>query len=260
LSVAAWVALAPCLDARIGERQGQIEDRLLADGTAQRLQASDALTLEAGANGAGRGAGRGRGAGYGRGLAPDAGSPRVSGFDISTIDNLLWRAIGQNPPAPDSNGVKKRPPDFPEYIYFKTDDGTPAAKKLQSTDTITGWEMRVYLYKQLSVLEIYRRIGAPLQDSDIASLLSANRGDTAWSHSGTSASGAAPTDNTDSASFIGYEYQRNDGLVRAHQVGNDLVIFSTEFDRKLLEVSAAVSKANAEKGSGPATAPTTHGF
>ncbi len=273
-SVLAFALLAVPLAARIGERQGQIEDRLLADGTAQRLQPSEAQDLEAairlppanstttstttpGGRRGGRG-GRGfGGGGFGPGGQGDNGGGGGS-FDVAVIDKVLWEAIGQSMPDPDSRGVRKRPPDFPEYIYFKTDDGSKAAPKIQNPAGITGWELKVYLYKQYSGLEVYHRLGTDLTDAEVAAILNANRGDTNWNRG----SGTTSADDSN-ASFIGFQYERADGQVRATRVGNDLVLFSTDLDRSLVKVREAVAKAAldaANAGGTNGSGNTTRGF
>lgn len=268
LGTLAWAWVTAPLSARIGERQGQVEDRMLADGTAQRMQPQDLValneSLRASANAANGSGGTGRRGGRGGNPAGPRNGGSGGGFDITSIDAMLWQSLGQTLPEPDSNGQRKRPPEFPEYVYFKTDDGTNAGKKLQA-DNITGWELRIYLYKQLSGLEVYHRIGAQLSDPEVTAILSANRGNTSWLRSGAQASAVAlPGDDTGGASYIGFEYERADGQVRALRVGNDLVIFSTELDKNLIKVRDAVNKAAADAKStsatGPSLANSTRGF
>jgi hypothetical protein len=270
LSALAWAGVTVPLQGRIGERQGQIEDRLLADDSAQRMRNADLVALNealratsepAAGSGSGR---RGRGFGGGGPRFGGGGGGNGGGFDVTIIDTLLWQSLGQTLPEADENGVRKRPPEFPEYIYFKTDDGTSAAKKLQSTGAITGWELRVYLYKQLSGLEIYHRVGATLSDAEVAAILNANRGNTTWNRGSTQASTVSLSgDSSGSTSFIGYEYERADGQVRAHRVGNDLVLFSTELDKNLIKVRDAVAQAIVDPKSaagGGSLANSTRGF
>ncbi len=249
LTALVWAAASVQLTGRVGETQQQLEGHLLADGAAQRMSPADAAAL----HGAGR-------RGFGRGFPP-ATHTSGGGFDIvSSIDSLLWQAIGQSPPAPDSNGVQRQPPDFNEYIYFKTDDGSPVGKKLDDPSSITGWELRVYHYKQLSALEIYHRHGAGLLDPEIEALLGANRGNSSWARKhGDSSRTLLLSDDSGDASFIGYDYERGDGQARALRVDNDLVIFSTDFDKKLLEVKKGLAKT--PDGRIPNSALTsTHGF
>jgi len=269
LSLALLNLAAPSLSARIGESQPQIEERLFADGTAQRLQPADVAALTAslrneaisaaasGSAGTGR-RGFGRNPGLTRSFYPGARLEN-QGFDISIVDKLLWQAIGQTQPAPDSNGSIKRPPDFPEYIYFKTDDGTPAAKKLALTSNLTGWELRVYMYKQYSGLEIYHRVGVPLSNAQVEAILSVNQGTSYWTRSTGQADAVVLEGDMGNASFLGYDFQRADGQVRAKRVDNDLVLFGTVLDDKLLEIKAALAKAGDGKDSN-ASAASVHGF
>lgn len=255
LSVLAWAVVTLPLAGRVGERQAQIEDRMLADGTAVRMQNSDvaavAAALRAASAGTAGTGGTGRRGGRGGGGPQRGGADYSGGFDIANIDTLLWQSIGQNLPEPDSNGVRRRPPEFPEYIYFKTDDGSDAAKKIKNPpDNLSGWELHVYLYKQLSGLEVYHRVGAPLTDAEISAILSANRANASWTRNGQNTTVELPGDDTGGASFIGFEFERTDGLVRAAKVGNDLIIFSTELDKALMKVRDALSRAAAE-GKGP---------
>ncbi len=235
LYAAATLALVAPLSARVGETITQIETRLLADGSAVRVQPGDLASLTPARMG-----GRGRYFGGGGSGAPRQ-NPESDGFDITTIDRVLWQAIGQTLPDPDANGVRKRPPDFPETLYFKTDDGSSAALRLKNGDLGTGWEMRVYLYKGVSSLEVYHRIGANLTDAEINALLNSNKGNVAWTQNSGQANSGTGQDASDS--FLGYDYERADGALRALHLGNDLVIFSAEMDRTLIKIRDAASKA-----------------
>jgi len=233
LGALAWAAMSVPLIGRVGESQQQLEGHLLADGSAQRLSPTDLAALNGG--------GSRHSSSHG-----STASLRIGGGGLDIIygiDDLFWQSAGQSAPAPDSSGVPKRPPDFPEYDYFKTDDGSPAVKKMGNPASATGWELYVYDYKQVSVLEIYHRLGASLEDAEVEALLNVNHGSSTWTrnHVDSSRTALLDSDSTD-ASFIGYDYERVDGLLRAKRVGNDLVFFSVEFDKKLIEMKKSLSK------------------
>jgi len=140
------LAIGPASFARIGETQPQIEKRLLADNTAIRIMSPVSALSQVDLRRRSMRAGSG-----------GAGAKNSDGFDITPINALFWFAAGQPVPLPNAAGVIPNPPDFSEYIYFKTDDGSSAKDKLQDPTKATGWELHVFLYKQVSVLEIYRR-------------------------------------------------------------------------------------------------------
>jgi hypothetical protein len=249
----AWLLLAAPTQARLDDTQEMLEARLLSDRTAKRIQLNDVETLAA----------------LGDSQIPLSLLPghdlireamqkgQTESFSTDSIDQLLWDASGEAMPAPTPTVPIPRPPDFPEYIYFKTDDGTPAEPKLKSIagnngqrgyappPAITGWELRVYVYKNVSVMEIYHRVGASLTDDEIAQVLAANQGTATWNHSGMAPSADFSNITSPPSTFIGYEYERSDGQLRATHKGSDLAIFNAGLDRRLVQLKISFDQSHA---------------
>jgi len=229
-----WLSLGSVSFGRIGETQPQIEKRLLADNTAIRIMTPVNMLSQVDL--------RRRSI---RASTGGAGARNADGFDITPINELFWFAAGQPVALPNAAGVTPSPPDFFEYIYFKTDDGTAAKDKLQDPTKAVGWELHVYLYKQVSVLEVYRRIGSKIQDAEVNALLEANRGTSSWTHDSQNPAGDDTSVDLDdpAVSYIGYSARRADKEVCNAQFGNDVVFFSSSLDKRLFELRRQQLKA-----------------
>lgn len=247
----AFLAMGTCLGlgtavfGRVGETQPQIEDRLLANPSAMKLGEAWTILdkyLPEDENGGGqRNGARGR-------TGSETGLIVIrDGFDFQVVDDLVREAAGLDPATPNSEGIFHSD-EFPMHNYLKTDDGTPAQRAYQNKGEMTGWELQVYMYKGVSVLEVYRRIHKPLADTEISLILEANRGPSKWKEEN-----AEPSTSGQGGSFLGYDYVREDGMERALKVGSDLVIFSAGLDKRLVDlVDKARSLQNAStKGTAP---------
>jgi len=254
LAMGAWLGLGASAWARIGETQPELEARVLQSGrTAVALDSGSPLVYPNGdnssnnqENGGGRGPGRNGG---GSGATP------IQGFDFAIIDDLELTAAGfpiPVPPALPAVGSK-----FDGYFYFKTDDGTPAQSRLnQGGNRPRGWVLTAYFYEGVSVLEIYRRIGPPLQDSEINQLLELNHGTSTWKH----ADIKPATETEDTGSFLGYQYQRADDQIRGLKVNNDLVLFSAGLDKQMLDLMKKSEKMQATGKAAEAASSSVKGF
>jgi hypothetical protein len=225
MGLGGWLGLVTPAAGRIGESQPQIEDRLTSTAS-QKL--SGPLTqvgqAEEGYQGGGR---RGRGQGQQAQLitVPE-------GFDFQLVEDLVIAASGATTPETSGKTSARKSGDFNAHYYFKTDDGSSAQTRLNAGPPLMGWEYQVYLYKGVSVLEIYRRLGQELTDPEIALLLELNHGKSTWQH----ASMGASTLDQKTDSFLGYDYTRADGAVRGLRKGNDLVLFDAGLDKRLLDM------------------------
>jgi hypothetical protein len=226
MGLGGWLGLVTPAAGRIGESQPAIEDRLTSPAS-QKL--SEPLTQvgspdTGGYQGGGR---RGRGQGQQSQLisVPE-------GFDFQIVEDLVIAASGAPAPETPGRGGARKSGDFNPHYYFKTDDGSSAQTRLNGPPPLTGWEYQVYLYKGVSVLEIYRRLGQDLTDPEIDLLLELNHGKSTWQH----ASMGASTLDQKTDSFLGYDYTRADGEVRGMRKGNDLVLFSAGLDKRLLDM------------------------
>ncbi len=242
--MALWLAAAGRASGRVGETQPELEAHLLGNASAKKL--GEPLTVlqkyQTGGGGQGQGYGGRGGGGGGSGLIYV-----MEGFDFQLIDNLMHQAAGEEPAAPDARGVFPST-EFILHNYFKSDDGSSAEVDLQRSHyALAGWELLVYFYKGVSVLEIYRRIHKPLEDGEITLILTANQGKSKWEN----ASVPAATWEQKGDSFLGYDYARDDGMVRALKKGNDLVLFSAGMDKELvglMDKAKAVSASTTKSG------------
>jgi len=111
------------------------------------------------------------------------------------------------------------PPDTREGIYWKS-----ALASQLSNDN--GWKVHVFYAGGRSILEAYRRVGEGLNEFEVRALLAVNRGNSSWKKTAAEGGGI---------NGIGYDYELEDGSLRAKQQGNWLMIFSTRLDNYVVE-------------------------
>lgn len=111
------------------------------------------------------------------------------------------------------------PADTKEGVYWKS----ALANQLSSEN---GWKVHVFYLAGRSVLEAYRREGQGLNEFEVRALLAANRGASSWKRLSSEGGGV---------NGIGYDYELEDGSMRAKQQGNWLMIFSTRLDTYVVE-------------------------
>lgn len=117
------------------------------------------------------------------------------------------------------NDAKKFFPDTREGIYWKS-----ALAGQMSNDN--GWKVHVFYMGGRSALEAYHRVGENLNEFEVRALLTANRGTSSWRKAAQEGGG---TDG------IGYDYELEDGSMRAKQKGDWFMIFSTRLDNYIVE-------------------------
>ncbi len=111
------------------------------------------------------------------------------------------------------------PAETREGIYWKS----ALANQLSSEN---GWKVHVFYMGGRSSLEAYRRVGEGLNEFEVRALLAANRGSSSWKK----ISGAGGGTNG-----IGYDYELEDGSLRAKQKGDWLMIYATRLDMYVIE-------------------------
>jgi hypothetical protein len=111
------------------------------------------------------------------------------------------------------------PPESREGIYWKT----AVASHLSNED---GWKVHVFYVAGRSALEAYRRTGATLSEFEVRALLAVNRGNSSWKKIQQEGGGT---------NGIGYEFELEDGSMRAKQQGNWFMIFATKLDNYVVE-------------------------
>ena len=110
------------------------------------------------------------------------------------------------------------PPDIRQMIYWKS-----SVPNQLSNDS--GWKIYVFYSGGRSVLEAYKRVGEGLNEFEINGLLNVNRGASSWKKS---------SGNYDTA-CIDYDYELEDGSVRAKSDGNWFMIFARKVDTYVVE-------------------------
>ena len=110
------------------------------------------------------------------------------------------------------------PADSKAAVYWKS----AIAKQLSNEN---GWKVYVFYIAGRSILEGYNRVGEELSEFEVRAILAANQGDSSWRK--TSASGGG-------VNGIGYDYELEDGSLRAKQKGNWLMIFSARLDEYVI--------------------------
>ncbi len=120
------------------------------------------------------------------------------------------------------------PADTHEIIYWKS----AVANQLSNE---TGWKIEVLFVGGRSALESYRRVGDSLSEFEVRGILALNKGNSSWKKSGSDGGGV---------NGIGYDYELEDGSLRAKQQDNWFVVFSTKLDNYVMQqqVSAKESR------------------
>ena len=120
---------------------------------------------------------------------------------------------------PFSDARKFFPADTQEAIYWKSALGNQLSSE-------NGWKVHVFYMGGRSALEAYRRTGEGLNEFEVRALLAANRGASVWRKMSGEGGGT---------NGIAYDYELEDGSMRAKQQGNWLMIFSTRLNNYVIE-------------------------
>lgn len=131
---------------------------------------------------------------------------------------------------PFTDARKFFPSGTTERVYWKS----ALASQLSSDN---GWKVHVFYMGGHSALEAYRRMGAGLNEFEIRALLAANRGSSSWKRVSGEGGGI---------NGIAYDYELEDGSLRAKQQGNWLMIFSTRLNTYVIE-QQKIAKADSDK-------------
>ncbi len=110
------------------------------------------------------------------------------------------------------------PTDIREGVYWKS-----AVANQLSNDS--GWQIYVFYSGGRSVLEAYKRVGDGLNEFEIKGLLNVNRGTSSWKKN----------DGSDSTAGIDYDYELEDGSLRAKVDGNWFMIFAKKLDAYVVD-------------------------
>jgi len=120
------------------------------------------------------------------------------------------------------------PPDGAmEVLYWKS----AVANQLSNE---TGWKIDVMYVGGHSSLEAYGRVGDSLSEFEVRGILSINKGASSWKKSSVDGGGV---------NGIGYDYELEDGSLRAKQQGNWIIVFSTKLDGYVIQQQLAAKDA-----------------
>lgn len=111
------------------------------------------------------------------------------------------------------------PTDTQEVIYWKS----ALANRLSNEN---GWKVHVFYMGGRSSMEAYRRVGESLNEFEVRALLAANRGASVWKKISGEGGGT---------NGIAYDYELEDGSLRAKQQGNWLMFYSTRLNSYVIE-------------------------
>lgn len=118
---------------------------------------------------------------------------------------------------------------FPEKadlrIYYKTIDGKkPLSKDVRASGMLEGWNLHILFVRGKSVIELYKRSDR-ITEFEFIQLLNLQSGNSFWEKK--SENDLEPGQ----FSTFGFDFQRNDQVLRAKKMGtNTVMIFSTSFD------------------------------
>lgn len=116
-------------------------------------------------------------------------------------------------------------------VYWKS-----AIAKQLSNDN--GWKIFVFYTAGRSVLEGYNRVGEDLSEFEVRAILAANQGGSSWRK--TSGPGGG-------VNGIGYDFELEDGSLRAKQKGNWLMIFSARLDEYVIAQQTLAKETEAKE-------------
>jgi hypothetical protein len=164
----------------------------------------------------------------GRILQPNVGKHFFRSRDRENA-NAERERLREEREQPFNEARKFFPPDTFEGIYWKS-----ALAGQLSNDN--GWKVHVFYAGGRSMLEAYRRVGeGGLNDFEVRALLAVNRGNSSWKKKAAEGGGL---------NGIGYDYELEDGSLRAKQQGNWLMIFTTRLDNYVIEMQKAAKEAS----------------
>ncbi len=119
---------------------------------------------------------------------------------------------------PFNEARKFLPADSKAAVYWKS----AIAKQLSNEN---GWKVFVFYTAGRSVLEGYQRVGEELSEFEVRAILAANQGGSTWRKT---------TNPGGGINGIGYDFELEDGSLRAKQKGNWLMVFSTRLDEHVI--------------------------
>ncbi len=120
------------------------------------------------------------------------------------------------------------PSDTREMVYWKS----AVANQLSNE---TGWKIEVWFVGGRSALEAYRRVGDSLSEFEVRGILGLNKGNSSWRRNSNDGGGV---------NGIGYDYELEDGSLRAKQQDNWLIVFSTKLDNYMMQQQVAAKASN----------------
>lgn len=116
--------------------------------------------------------------------------------------------------------------DWREQIFWKS-----ALHRQLSDDD--GWRVHVYYLKGRSVVELYRRVGAPLNDFEISAILGRMRGNQTWRRVPKKGNASESKKDASTDTILGYDFELGDEgaeVMRARREGDWLIVFHKRFD------------------------------
>jgi hypothetical protein len=120
------------------------------------------------------------------------------------------------------------PAETHEMFYWKS-----AVANQLSNDT--GWKVDVLYIGGRSALEIYKRVGDSLSSFEVKGILNINRGNSSWKK---------VTNEGGGTNGIGYNFELEDGSLRASQQDGWIMVFSVKLDNYVMQQQLAAKAEN----------------
>ncbi len=159
-------------------------------------------------------------------LQPDLG--KIFSWPRNMDERAMERVRRENPLFPFEHLLPTSAEDWREQMFWKS----ALHRQLSNED---GWRVHVYHLKGRSVLELYRRMGAGLNEFEINGILALMRGGQTWRRVD------KKKDEAQADTVLGYDYELGEGesaTLRARRQGDWLMIYHRRFDAYLLERKA----------------------
>lgn len=162
-------------------------------------------------------------------LQPDRG--KIFSWPRDQDNRERERLRKEHPLTPFEHLLPTGTDDWREQMFWKS----ALHRQLSNQD---GWRVHVYYLKGRSVLELYHRVGAPLNDFEINAILGLVRGGQTWRRIEKKAPGAP---KTPADTVLGYDFElgaEGEGSLRARRQGDWLIIYHRRLDELLLSRKA----------------------
>ncbi len=147
------------------------------------------------------------------------------------------RAQKENPLTPFAHLLPGQGEEWQEQIFWKS----AIHRQLSYED---GWRVHVYYLRGRSVVELYRRVGEPLNEFEINAILGRMRGNLTWRRI------PKKEQENPADTVLGYDYELGEEgteTLRARRQGDWLIVYHKRFDELLMARKARWAETESQR-------------